>query len=100
MLRFVNLGTHSFWIDELYHVSSAESNIENGSLHVPFKGEYTRAKPITYLTVASFKLLGSSEFAARLPFVAMNLVFILVSLSCQRCIFICLFACRLITNNL
>lgn len=78
-LRFHNLGTFSFWIDELYHVSSAESYLRDGSLHVPFKGEYTRSKPTTWITIASFYLFGQSEATARAPFVLINLLFILLA---------------------
>lgn len=77
-LRLDNLGRFGFAHDELFHVFGARSLLENGSLHVPAVGEYTRARPITYLTAASFRLLGESEFTARLPFALISLLGIVV----------------------
>jgi hypothetical protein len=77
--RLKDLGRFGYWTDEYFHVEAAESLLSRGDLYVPTVGQYTRAKPITYLTAASFKILGESEAAARLPFALINLVFIVVS---------------------
>lgn len=79
-LRFSHIGKYGFWTDELFHVFAARSYLEDGSLHVPWDSrEYTRALPVTLLTVLSFKLLGESEAAARIPFALANVVFILIA---------------------
>ena len=77
LLRVWDLGRFSFWTDEMFHVMSAKSYIENEGLDVPMKGQYTRAFPVTWLTAASFRVFGESEWSARLPFAVMNLGFIL-----------------------
>src|SRR5438552_3074421 len=75
-LRLHGIGRYGYWTDELFHVLAAESYLTDGRLSVPTLGEYTRAKPVTYITAAAFKLLGESEAAARLPFALINVVFI------------------------
>ena len=76
-LRLHNIGRYGFWTDELFHVFAARSYLTDGSMHIPWKtGEYTRALPVTYLTILSFKLFGESEASARLPFALANIVFI------------------------
>lgn len=86
-LRVNDIGKFGFWRDEYYHVFAAKSLIEDGSLHVPFHGNYTRAKPVTYITAWSFKLLGESEVSARLPFAFINVFFILVGYLMLRKLF-------------
>ncbi len=79
-LRLYNIGQYGFWTDELFHVFAARSYLANGSLHVPWEmEEYVRAKPVTFLTILSFKLFGESESAARLPFALANIAFILIA---------------------
>lgn len=75
-LRLQALGTHGFWTDELLHVIGAKSLLETGAPTVPGKGEYLRAFPVTAITALSFRWLGESEIAARLPFVLINLLFV------------------------
>jgi hypothetical protein len=77
--RLKDLGRFGYWTDEVFHVEAAESLLSRGDLYVPTEGQYTRAKPISFLTAASFKILGESETTARLPFALINLVFIVVS---------------------
>ena len=77
-LRLYQLGKFGFWTDELLHVIGAKSLLENGVAAVPGKGEYTRVYPITMLTAMMFKLFGESEAVARLPFVMINVLFVLV----------------------
>jgi len=86
-LRVDNLGTYGFWIDELFHVYAAKSLINNGSLFVPWVGEYTRALPVTYITAFAFKLFGESEFSARILFVITNVVFIFIGFFLVKKIF-------------
>jgi 4-amino-4-deoxy-L-arabinose transferase-like glycosyltransferase len=78
-LRLYDLGRFGFWTDEFYHVFAAKSYLENGTLDVPMKGEYTRAAPITLMTAASFKLFGVSETAARLPFALASVAFLIIA---------------------
>jgi 4-amino-4-deoxy-L-arabinose transferase-like glycosyltransferase len=75
-LRLTNLGTNGFWTDEYFHVFAAKSLIKDGSMLVPMVGEYTRARTITYLTAAMFRVFGESEFTARLPFALTNVFFL------------------------
>jgi hypothetical protein len=77
-LRLYQLGKFGFWTDELLHVIGAKSLLESGVAAVPGKGEYTRAYPITILTAMMFKLFGESEAIARLPFVVINILFVLI----------------------
>lgn len=79
-LRLSSIGRYGFWTDELFHVFAAKSYLADGSMHIPWKtGEYTRALPVTYLTILSFKLFGESEASARLPFALANIVFIFLA---------------------
>ena len=77
-LRLYQLGKFGFWTDELLHVIGANSLLETGVAAVPGKGEYTRVYPITLLTAMMFKLFGEGEAIARLPFVVINVLFVLV----------------------
>jgi 4-amino-4-deoxy-L-arabinose transferase-like glycosyltransferase len=78
VIRLQELGKHGFWTDELLHVIGAKSLLETGSPLVPGKGEYTRAFPITCITALSIKFLGENEVTARLPFVLINVLFIVI----------------------
>ena len=56
-----------FWVDELYHVFAAIGILTTGQPILPSGLLYERSIITTMLTAGSFKLLGISEFAARLP---------------------------------
>jgi 4-amino-4-deoxy-L-arabinose transferase-like glycosyltransferase len=84
LARIWNLGGFGLFTDELYHVIGAQAILEVGRPLFPSGDEYTRALWLTYLTALSFKFLGVSEFAARLPSVILNLAFILVSFEIIR----------------
>lgn len=75
-LHLYNLGKFGFWGDEMYHVFTAQSLLEKGTPVFPGGMAYRRALPFTYTVAASFKLLGVSEFSARLPSVLFSLTFI------------------------
>ena len=66
-LRLINLDQPSFWVEEVKHVYSAKSFLENGEFALPSGLEYNRAQPFTFLVAVSFKLFGINEFSARLP---------------------------------
>lgn len=66
-LRLANLGYLSFWVDEFPHVDAAINLLEKGKPLLPSGFSYTRSLPFTALVAISFKFLGVSEFAARLP---------------------------------
>lgn len=76
--RLRNLGTFSFWTDELYHVVAAQSVLESGEPIIPGKGVYWRAYPVTAITAFVFSHVGVSEEAARLPFVLVNMIFLVI----------------------
>jgi hypothetical protein len=80
-VRAYNLGAFSFWTDEFYHVVAAESLIETGTPYLPGYqgGQYTRAYPVTYLAAIGFRWFGNSEAAGRVPFLVINLAFLLVA---------------------
>ncbi|WP_254863547.1 glycosyltransferase family 39 protein [Halovivax gelatinilyticus] len=67
-LRIRNLGSHPFWVDEIYHVWAADRFVDGEGFTLPNGTPYDRAwLPTTLPIAASFTLFGSSEFAARLP---------------------------------
>jgi hypothetical protein len=78
--RVFKLGAYGFWTDEMYHVVAAQSLNETGTPYLPAyrNGEYTRALPVTCLAAWAFARFGSSEAAARAPFVAVNMAFLAV----------------------
>lgn len=87
-IRFVDIGKHSFWNDELFHVFAARSLIQDDTLEVPFfGGDYERSLPTTYLTAAAFSLFGMSEAAGRAPFAVVNLLFIVAAAMLVRRLF-------------
>ena len=75
-LRIYSLDKFGFWSDELYHVISAKSIIDNGHPSFPSGFEYKRALAFTYLVSLSFRLFGINEFAARIPSVLFNILFL------------------------
>ena len=66
-LRLINLGKPGLAYDESFHVVSAKSMLDTGEPNLPSGEPYTRALLFTRLVAFSFSLLGSNEFAARLP---------------------------------
>ena len=66
-LRLANLGSMSFWVDEVNHVATAESLLDGKGPVLPSNRLYDRSILFTYLVSASFSLFGVSEAAARLP---------------------------------
>lgn len=66
-LRLANLGVPSFWVDELDFVDAAKSMLRVGEPLLDSGYPYPRAPLQTYSLMASFKLLGVSEFSSRLP---------------------------------
>ena len=66
-VRLVHLD-HTPHYDEFFHILAARSWLERGTLCIANCVEpYTRAWPYTYLVVGTFRLLGESVVAARLP---------------------------------
>jgi len=78
--RVAKLGTYGFWTDEMYHVIAAQSLNETGTPYLPAyrTGEYKRAYPVTAVTAWAFARFGTSEAAARAPFVAINMAFLVL----------------------
>src|SRR6266496_5600668 len=70
------LGKRSLSIDELYHVYAADSLNRDGTFSLPSGRSYERAAPYTYAVSLSFKYLGVSEFAARIPSVLFGLIYL------------------------
>ena len=66
-LRFANLGRLDLWIDEPYHLYSAQSLNETGEPYLPSGVRYARAPLYTRLVAVSFRLFGLSEFSVRFP---------------------------------
>lgn len=66
-LRLHNLGLSSFWVDELDFVEAAKSRIRVGEPLLASGYAYPRTPLLTYSLVASYKVLGVSEFSSRLP---------------------------------
>ncbi|MCC6679836.1 MAG: hypothetical protein IT445_02940 [Phycisphaeraceae bacterium] len=77
-LRLYHLGQVSFAHDEMYHFMAAQSLIAVGHPDAPPRGDYWRAYPITWLTRWSMTWLEPGEWSARVPFVAINLLFLVV----------------------
>ena len=66
-LRFHNLGKLDLWIDEPYHVYSAESLNESGQPLLPSGMRYNRALLYSRLVAVSFRIFGIDEFSVRFP---------------------------------
>ncbi len=88
---FTSLGTTALWDrDETRNAGCAREMLESGDYIVPtFNGELRTAKPplLYWLTVASFRLLGVNEFAARLPSALCGLATILATFHLGRILF-------------
>ncbi|WP_436932551.1 glycosyltransferase family 39 protein [Halosimplex halobium] len=66
--RLYDLGQVPFWIDEAHTVSTAMGLLEYGELvNHGSQWPYRRGATVTYAVAASIRILGFSEFAARLP---------------------------------
>ena len=75
-LRMTAMGNRSFFIDELYHVYSANSLNTDGTYSLPSGKPYKRAALHTYMVSLCFSFLGVSEFSARLPSALWGLVYL------------------------
>ncbi|MFQ5640144.1 MAG: ArnT family glycosyltransferase [bacterium] len=67
VLRLVNLGEPSFWVDELDFVNAAKSMQTSGQPLLASGYPYPRAPLLTYSLMGSFKLFGVTEWSTRLP---------------------------------
>ncbi|KCZ72294.1 PMT family glycosyltransferase, 4-amino-4-deoxy-L-arabinose transferase [Candidatus Methanoperedens nitroreducens] len=67
ILRINNLGSLTFWTDEMYQTYAALGLIQQGSPVLPSGMVYMRSFLDTFLIAQSFKIFGVNEFAARLP---------------------------------
>ena len=76
VVRLINLGYPSLWVDEYDHLYAAKNLLETGRPTLPSGVPYTRAFPFTLLVAVSFRFLGISEFSARLPSVVFGLLLI------------------------
>jgi len=70
---------HQFWVDELYHVFAAIGILTTGHPLLPSGLLYERSIITTLLITGAFKVLGVSEFAARLPFLIIGILSITVT---------------------
>ncbi len=66
-LRFWNLGTQSFWVDEINVLYAAQNWLSNGELTLPSGFPYHRGLIYTYSTAFVFKGLDVSEQTVRFP---------------------------------
>jgi len=66
-LRLAQLGTPSFWVDELNFVYAAKSINAGEQPHLPSGNPNRRALLYSQSVALSFRLFGVNEFAARLP---------------------------------
>jgi hypothetical protein len=66
-LRLSNLDEGDFGVDELYQVFAAESIARGEGPRVPSGELYRRGVEVTRVVQLSFRHLGQSEYAARLP---------------------------------
>ncbi|MGQ9525176.1 MAG: ArnT family glycosyltransferase [Armatimonadota bacterium] len=79
VIRSINLGYPTFFMDEYDHVYAGKSINETGKPLLPSGQPYTRALPYTYMVAASFRLFGVSEASARVPSVIFGVLMILVA---------------------
>lgn len=83
-LRAYNLSEGSVWIDELWHISAAQSMIETGQPTLPSGGTYTRALPFTAMVMLSIKAFGLNEISVRLPALLFGMFSILLTFFVMR----------------
>lgn len=77
-LRVAGLSTLGPGFDEPIHIYAALSILQNGEPTLPSGFEYTRSLLFTSLVAASFKIMGTSLFAARMPSVLFSMFSILL----------------------
>lgn len=87
VVRVINLGYPTFFMDEYDHVYAANSINETGKPLLPSGQPYTRALPFTYMVAASFRLFGMNETSARLPSVVFGILMIPVTFMLGRVFF-------------
>ena len=73
-LRSYALGEESFWLDEAISSSAAVNFLEHGWPTHPSGREYPRAFLNTFLIALSFRLLGVTEAAGRVPSVVFGVL--------------------------
>ncbi len=78
-LRFWNLGSQSFWVDEVNVLYAAQSWMANGGFTLPSGWVYDRAAIYTYITAFLYKGFGVSEWTTRFPSAFFGLFSILIS---------------------
>ncbi|MCJ7812898.1 glycosyltransferase family 39 protein, partial [bacterium] len=78
-LRFWNLGSQSFWVDEVNALYAAQSWMANGEFTLPSGWVYDRAVIYTFITAFLYKGFGVSEWATRFPSAFFGLLSILIS---------------------
>ncbi|MFC1913754.1 ArnT family glycosyltransferase [Chloroflexota bacterium] len=71
-LRIHNLGLAPFWVDEVTSVLAAKGLLSHGIPTLPSGEPYPRDPLSTYMIAASIRILGDTEFAARLPSVILG----------------------------
>lgn len=77
--RIILLGKLSFWIDEIISVIAAKGLVEHGAPILPSGNIYQRSFAHVWVLAQVFKLLGVSEFSARLPSVFFGVASIAVT---------------------
>src|SRR5436190_24371935 len=91
LLTLPGLGSVSLWdIDEGLNAEAAREMLESGNWIVPtFNGQPRTAKPalLYWLQVASYRRLGVTEFAARLPSALAALATVLLTYELGRRMF-------------
>ncbi|MCE5242564.1 MAG: glycosyltransferase family 39 protein [Syntrophobacteraceae bacterium] len=77
-LRVAGLSTLGPGFDEPIHIYAAMSILQTGEPTLPSGFEYTRSLLFTSLVAVSFKIMGASLFAARMPSVLFSMFSILL----------------------
>lgn len=84
MLRIWNLGQSSFWDDEITIVYTAINLLEGHGFTLLSGENYFVTLPSSLLVAISFLFLTPSEFTARIPFVILGTIFIVITYSLFR----------------
>lgn len=87
VIRALNLGYPTLFMDEYDHVYAAKSINEIGKPLLPSGQPYTRALPYTHMVAASFRLFGMNETSARLPSLVFGVLMIPVTFVLGRLFF-------------
>ncbi|AKB86157.1 glycosyltransferase family 39 protein [Methanococcoides methylutens] len=77
LIRLIN--PLQFWVDEMFHVFAAIGILETGEPLLPSEIPYDRSIITTLLVAGSFKLFGVSEITARLPFIIIGILSLIVT---------------------